>query len=224
MTDLTEESGTMRDLRPKGATPTPAREGLPELPFSPYLVSEWNGPSMTDRTTWTAYTAAQMHAYALAAIAGREAQGHASQPTPGGGEVFYRCEDCGTGEVELTRTCHNSSCGHYAQEASVYKGWDAALPHPQPEEADPEACAHDEWDCSSSGRGYVCAECGEYMKDKEPDLTTQPPPSDAAQGVQAREYLLMGERDLLRKQLDHALDMNRRMEAAIRAHKGEGNG
>lgn len=34
--------------------------GLPELPFSPYLVSEWAGPEMMDRRTWTAYTADQM--------------------------------------------------------------------------------------------------------------------------------------------------------------------
>lgn len=35
------------------------------LPFSPYLVSEWTGPSMTERRSWTAYTAEQMRAYRL---------------------------------------------------------------------------------------------------------------------------------------------------------------
>jgi hypothetical protein len=35
---------------------------LPELPFSPYLVSEWVGPEMTERKTWTAYSEAQMRA------------------------------------------------------------------------------------------------------------------------------------------------------------------
>jgi len=37
------------------------------LPFSPYLISEWKGPEMIDRVTWTAYTEQQLRDYALAA-------------------------------------------------------------------------------------------------------------------------------------------------------------
>lgn len=48
----------------------PARSGeLPELPFSPYMVSEWTGPELTARRTWTAFNADQVRAYALAALA-----------------------------------------------------------------------------------------------------------------------------------------------------------
>jgi hypothetical protein len=39
------------------------------MPFSPYLVSEWAGPEMTDRKVWTAYTADQLRAYADARCA-----------------------------------------------------------------------------------------------------------------------------------------------------------
>lgn len=38
-----------------------------------------------------------------------------------------RCPHCGTHEVELTRTCHNSSCSAYASEESVYKGWERPI-------------------------------------------------------------------------------------------------
>ncbi len=33
------------------------------------------------------------------------------------------CPHCGTHEIELLRVCHNSSCGAYATEESIYKGW-----------------------------------------------------------------------------------------------------
>jgi hypothetical protein len=42
--------------------------GLPELPFSPYLVSEWTGPDMIDRSTWTAYNEDHLRDYAARAV------------------------------------------------------------------------------------------------------------------------------------------------------------
>lgn len=38
--------------------------GVP-MPFSPYIVSEWTGPEMIDRKTWTAYTADQVRDTAI---------------------------------------------------------------------------------------------------------------------------------------------------------------
>lgn len=49
--------------------PEVVADALPELPFSPYIVSEWTGPEMVDRHSWTAYTADQMREYARAALA-----------------------------------------------------------------------------------------------------------------------------------------------------------
>jgi predicted RNA-binding Zn-ribbon protein involved in translation (DUF1610 family) len=33
------------------------------------------------------------------------------------------CPTCGTHEVELSRTCHNSACASYAAPATTYEGW-----------------------------------------------------------------------------------------------------
>lgn len=33
------------------------------------------------------------------------------------------CPTCGTHEVSLERTCHNSACSAYAREETVYEGW-----------------------------------------------------------------------------------------------------
>lgn len=34
------------------------------------------------------------------------------------------CASCGTHEVSLDQTCHNSSCELYASEISRYRGWE----------------------------------------------------------------------------------------------------
>lgn len=41
-------------------------KGLPELPYSPYLVFEWR--SATERVSWTAYTAEQLRAFGRTAL------------------------------------------------------------------------------------------------------------------------------------------------------------
>lgn len=33
------------------------------------------------------------------------------------------CPVCGTHEISLTRTCHNSACSEYAAETTVHEGW-----------------------------------------------------------------------------------------------------
>lgn len=38
-------------------------------------------------------------------------------------EALESCPTCGTPEVELTMTCHNSACAEYAKERTVYEGW-----------------------------------------------------------------------------------------------------
>lgn len=43
-------------------------DGVP-LPFSPIIVSEWNGPAMTDRKYYTVYTEENLREYAQACIA-----------------------------------------------------------------------------------------------------------------------------------------------------------
>jgi hypothetical protein len=33
------------------------------------------------------------------------------------------CRQCSTRDVSMTVTCHNSDCGDYAKEHTVYEGW-----------------------------------------------------------------------------------------------------
>jgi hypothetical protein len=33
------------------------------------------------------------------------------------------CRQCSTRDVSMTVTCHNSECGDYAKEHTVYEGW-----------------------------------------------------------------------------------------------------
>lgn len=44
---------------------------------------------------------------------------------------WLHCKKCGTIEVALTQTCHNSACTEYAGERTVYEGW-AQPPAPIP--------------------------------------------------------------------------------------------
>lgn len=34
------------------------------------------------------------------------------------------CQSCGTHEVSLDVCCHNSGCENYAEEITIYKGWE----------------------------------------------------------------------------------------------------
>lgn len=44
-------------------------------------------------------------------------------------QVQKHCPECGTHEIELTRTCHNSACSGYAQSFTIFEGWkEAAIP------------------------------------------------------------------------------------------------
>lgn len=43
-------------------------------------------------------------------------------------DSWKHCPHCGTHEIELDRTCHNSSCSAYAQAESVYRGWEVPKP------------------------------------------------------------------------------------------------
>lgn len=53
----------LKDRQRRLAQPAAQEGELPPLPFSPYLISEWAGPEVFNRNTWTAYTAEQMRAY-----------------------------------------------------------------------------------------------------------------------------------------------------------------
>lgn len=41
-----------------------------------------------------------------------------------------RCPCCGTHEVSLERTCHNSSCEKYADAETIHEGWKTSPPAP----------------------------------------------------------------------------------------------
>jgi hypothetical protein len=142
------------------------REWLPELPVPEIEQADVFRTAFAQSDL---YTADQMRAYAIAAL---------SQPAQGGGEAFYHCEDCGTGEVDLTRTCHNSACGHYAQGTTVYEGWDAALPRPQPEKGAKLLTDQRPRCCEKAVQVWeVCADCLAFNAAVR-DAFTPPPPRD----------------------------------------------
>lgn len=37
--------------------------------------------------------------------------------------IVPTCPKCGTHEVSLQRSCHNSACDDYANDVTVYEGW-----------------------------------------------------------------------------------------------------
>lgn len=99
------------------------------------------------REHYTAHDSGLIATYS-AAKAGWEAAIAASasaEPKPA-------CPHCGLTDIEYSRTCHNSACSAYAQEESVYRGWDQA---PRPIEApdnsqavalsEQERAAFDDW-------------------------------------------------------------------------------
>lgn len=38
-----------------------------------------------------------------------------------------KCPDCGTHEISIERTCHNSKCASYAESRTIYRGWREGL-------------------------------------------------------------------------------------------------
>lgn len=51
-----------------------------------------------------------------------------SQPPTSAQPSMPTCPKCGTHEISLERTCHNSSCASYAQAVTVHEGWKATPP------------------------------------------------------------------------------------------------
>jgi hypothetical protein len=192
------------------------------------------------------YTAAQMHKFREEGIAAA-----LSQPTQGGGEVpqdavlwalgtrvpeevrarygypvHYTVADYMAGDTDenmlVMRTVLESVAGQFPASA--------ALPHPQPVKV--YAC--DYCGCDYTDATYCCHRRRDYMAAHGQREATPPPPSDAAQGVQAvRVDELIEVAKAAAMKIQHNKEpwfpmTDRRLKAALlvalRAHKGEGNG
>jgi hypothetical protein len=180
-------------------TPTPAREGLPELPeavayrhdiawvdglgdptFSTKPPKPVNGPMakcVVSETVSSLYTAAQMHQFREEGIAAYIA----SQPTQVGGDIWPAID-------KMLVAAYEHGLNHEPMDMMAMQRRFAALPRPQPE---PQPATGGEFclicDMPSGDVAY-CSTCasvsiGEAWANRPgQSKTTQPPPSDAAQG------------------------------------------
>jgi hypothetical protein len=204
-------------------TNTPTREGLPELPPQQELTAE-ELLNEAERIAANAYKGGR---YACAAIMRELSRRLASQPTQGGGEAAWThdAENYGNALNEAGWTfiekCPEKSALLFNNtkvplRAAILKYAElvsAALPHPQPV---------DEFAAKLREAEYApCAECRRPNVPYHDCVPTPPPPSDAAQGVQA---VRVDDPDKPGRSERLADATQREFAAKVAAHKGEGNG
>jgi hypothetical protein len=232
---------------------TPAREGMPELPADvKWLLesivqygSDTLREGTSDRTFYVEGVREMKRRaqFALDALASQPAQGGGEVPQDAvlwalgtrvpeevraryGYPVHYTVADYMAGDTDenmlVMRTVLESVAGQFPASA--------ALPHPQPVKV--YAC--DYCGCDYTDATYCCHRRRDYMAAHGQREATPPPPSDAAQGVQAvRVDELIEVAKAAAMKIQHNKEpwfpmTDRRLKAALlvalRAHKGEGNG